>query len=86
MKSYENLAAIGIDGDLFLCCFDRGLYRSIEQYRSFARPLKSVPEDFLKCSVSTVLSKFFRVTLSQRHTYVTMILLSNPRLRVVNIK
>ena len=45
----------------------------------------SVEQDFLKHSVEIVLSKFFRVTRSQKHSYDPTMLMSTPQLCATNL-
>ena len=84
VRSNENLATTLRNLEAVMVVFYSpaflGVLREILGHiEGFARPLDSVSADFLKHSVETELSKFFRVTRSQIYSYDTTMKMSSPK-------
>ena len=79
----RNLEAVMV---VFFSAAFVGVFTEVLQnIEGFSRPLELVSADFLKHSVEIVLSKFFRVTRSQKHTYDPLMLMSTPQLCASNL-
>lgn len=90
VRSNENLATTLRNLEAVMVVFYSSAFLGVfaeilGHIEGFARPLELVSADFLKHSVETELSKFFRVTRSQIHSYDTTMRMSSPKLCALNL-
>ena len=90
VRSNENLATTLRNLEAVMVVYFSAAFLGVftevlKNIEGFARPLELVSADFLKHSVEIVLSKFFRVTRSQKHSYDPSMLMCTPQLCAANL-